>query len=138
MRFELKKCDETVSLVHLTTEDRLPGIMEYGIIPSAYGDFVVGGNDGAGIYAVRPNRQDVEKALCLFSGSEEQVIAIQFHYSGVFYECMGAELTDDEDADPAFSKGFIVIPQFNFQDKFQIRTDDFERIVPAEYYLTTL
>lgn len=137
MQYILEKRSGPSSLVHITTEDRLESIQRFGILPSVYGDMAVDGNDGAGIYAVYPDADAVKNVLRNFVGTSDAIIAIQFHYDGLFYECVDSIADEEEDGED-FHKGFLVIPHFDLKDRLQIPADAFEVILPVEAYLKNI
>lgn len=123
-RIVLKKRTDNVELVHITTVNRLDSIRKNGILASEYGDLEIENNDGAGVYAIRNDKEMIEKVIHNHFFGEEDLAIIHFHYEGEFYECVEEHFTEDdyeEYGDP-IHEGYIVIPKTEH--------NHFDRILP--------
>ena len=134
VQYVLKQHNDTIRLVHLTTEDRIESIKKNGLLPSEYGDLSVGDNDGAGIYAIR-SQVDAVKTLVKdhFSFCDETIFAVCFDYSGPYYECVDVILEEDDDEleNPLNHKGYIVIPLRGYNANLRIDPEKFIAVVPV-------
>ena len=108
MYFNLVRYSGYIRLLHLTSMDRLNNILEQGLFASEYGDLPVGNNDGAGIYAIRPDKKTaVVLAQQLFPGYDNnEVYGISFDYNGEYYECTDAI---SGSIDPEEAADFLII-----------------------------
>ena len=114
--YKMRKSSGPAVLLHITTEDRIESIRATGLKASDFGDIDVVRNDGAGLYAVLPQRSVADPLVCdLFCG--EEVYGILFEHEGDYFICDGVENTDWNDdrgdsdgSDSSFSSGYVVIP----------------------------
>jgi len=112
MSFVIQKRNQSVELCHLTTSDRVESILRTGIKASEYGDFQATGDDGAGVYAVLPDKAAIRRVQDWLFFGDQNVTLVKFRYDGEYWECT----EDDEEWDCAQScedasrVGQILIP----------------------------
>lgn len=100
MKHILKKKSGPVQLLHVTHANSLKSIMKEGIRASAHGIFSVKGRNGAGIYAIRNDIDELRKliARCFPQNDPDGLVVILFSYSGEYHECLRVFLSEEETA----------------------------------------
>ena len=137
MELELRSCNGPVRLLHITSEDRIDSILKYGLLPSRYGDMSVGENDGAGIYAIRPLKDQITSVMddLFFYGHD--LFGVCFDYYGTYYECTNVVFTEEdyEEYGAPHQNGYIVIPAIDTNPNPSIAPKDFVSVAPIQVFL---